>query len=289
VERIIALSVKDFEWKVEFYIWFRWEAIGALEKYEPLKSMELMNGRIDGITSKLEKRIDFLNYAVARVTATVYKNWELEKFPFDTQRVEVLVEDSQFVSDALQFVPDYANSGLSGEIKLPGWQFSGFPSEVVLKPYKSNFGDISLPTGFESNYSRLKFGMDMTRDSPAQAFKLLGTAIIATLVAFIAFGIRATDVDPRFGLGVGALFAVIASSFIVASTVPDAGVLTIADWVHIVAMWFIFASLVQSAYCLKWDEAGAKAKSRRVDFWSIIIFPLLFLVCTVWLINMGVG
>src|SRR5204863_9858911 len=25
VERIIALSVKAFEWKVEFYIWFRWE------------------------------------------------------------------------------------------------------------------------------------------------------------------------------------------------------------------------------------------------------------------------
>src|SRR5262245_56032923 len=30
VDRIIAVSVKDFEWKVEFYLWFRWEGDGLV-------------------------------------------------------------------------------------------------------------------------------------------------------------------------------------------------------------------------------------------------------------------
>ncbi len=288
INNMREVNFKDSKFTLDFYIWFRWEAVGALTGYKPLESMELMNGRIDdgGMTSKVEKRIDdFLSYASARITATIYKNWELERFPFDTQRVEVHVEDSQFVSSALQFEPDLDNSKRGEEIELPGWRFSDLSAKVEEKTYKTNYGDTSLLTDKESTYSRLSFGMDMTRDWRGQAFKLLGAAIIATLVAFVAFGIRPTDVDPRFGLGVGALFAVIASSFIVASTVPDSGVLTIADWVHIIAMWFIFASLVQSALCLKWDEAGAKAKSRRVDFWSIIFFPSLFLVSTVWLIS----
>ena len=285
INKMQDISFKDSKLTLDFYIWFRWKAAGELSAYRPLDSMELINGRIDGKTSIVEKKIGDLNYTSARITATIYKNWELEMFPFDKQRVTVQVEDSQFVSSVLQFEPDLANSGLGDEIGLPGWLFSGFATETMLKTYKSNYGDTSLPTDRLSTYSRLTFGTEMTRDGWGPAIKLLTTAIIATLVAFVAFLIRPTDVDPRFGLGVGALFAVAASGFVVASTEPDSGLLTIADQVHTVAMWFIFASLVQSALCLKWDEAGSKAKWKRLDLWSIVVFPLLFLVSTALLIS----
>ena len=107
---------------------------------------------------------------------------------------------------ALQFEPDITNSGLGDEISLPGWTLSGFAAEVTPKTYKSNYGDTSLPTDAESTYSRLTFGMDMHRQGWGSAIKLLSTVIFATLVAFVAFGIKPSDVDPRFGLGIGALF-----------------------------------------------------------------------------------
>ena len=56
---------------------------------------------------------------------------------------------------------------------------------------------------------------------------------------------------------------------------------------HIVAMWFIFASLVQSTLCLRWDEAGLKMRSKRVDRWSIVLFPALFLLWTGGLVAAG--
>ena len=285
INKMNEVSFKDSKFSLDFYVWFRWKPVGELADYKPLESMELINGRIDGKTSIVEKKIGEMNYASARIAATIFKTWGLETFPFDSHRVKVHLEDSTFVDSALVFEPDIANSRLGDEIGLPGWTLSGFATESAPKVYKSNYGDTSLPTDSLSSYSRLSFGMDMTREGWGSAIKLLSTVVFATLVAFVAFGIKPSDVDPRFGLGVGALFAVAASAFVVASVVPDSGLLTIADEVHIIAMGFIFASVVQSAICLKWDEAGRDALYQKVDFWSLLIFPALFLCWTGWLIS----
>lgn len=284
INKMNEVSFKDSKFSLDFYVWFRWAPVGELVDYKPLESMELLNGRIESKTSIVEKKIGELNYASARVTATIFKNWALETFPFDSHRVQVHMEDSQYVDSQLVFEPDLANSRLGDEIGLPGWELSGFATQATQKEYKSNYGDTSLPTDALSTYSRLTFGMDMHRAGWGSAAKLLSTVVFATLVAFVAFGIRPVDVDPRFGLGVGALFAVAASAFVVASTVPESALLTIADQMHMIAMGFIFVSVVQSAICLKWDEAGEEAKWKRLDRICMVLFPLAFLAWTGWLV-----
>lgn len=284
INKMTGVSFKDSQFSLDFYIWFRWKPVGELADYKPLESMELINGRIENKSSVVEKKIGEFSYASARVTATIFKPWGLDTFPFDSHRVRVHLEDSQYVDSALVFEPDATNSRLGDEIGLPGWVLSGFGIEAMPKEYKSNYGDTSLPTDARSSYSRLSFGMDMNREGWGSAVKMLSTVVFATLVAFVAFGIRPVDVDPRFGLGVGALFAVAASAFVVASVVPDSGLLTIADQVHIIAMGFIFASVVQSAFSLKWDEAGEEAKWKRADRLAMIIFPIAFLAWTGWLV-----
>lgn len=284
INKMAEVSFKESKFTLDFYVWFRWKPVGELADYKPLESFEIINGRRDGMASIVEKPIGDMQYASARITATIFKNWALESFPFDSHRVQVHLEDSKFVDSALVFEPDLTNSRLGDEIGLPGWQLSGFAAQASQKEYQSNYGDTTQPTDAKSSYSRLTFGMDMHRAGLGSAIKLMSTVVFATLVAFVAFGIRPVDVDPRFGLGVGALFAVAASAFVVASTVPESALLTVADQVHMIAMGFIFASVVQSAFCLKWDEAGEEAKWKRLDKWCMIGFPLAFLAWTGWLV-----
>lgn len=285
INKVQEVSFRDSRIAIDFYIWFRWKPEGELKEYKPLESMELINGRVDAKSSVVEKKIGDLNYASARITATIFKTWGLETFPFDNHQVRVYLEDSQYFASDLEFQPDLTNSRLGDELSLPGWRLSDFAIEAMPKTYKTNYGDTSAPTDAASTYSRLSFGMTMWRDGWGTAVKLLSTVVFATLVSFVVFGIKPSDVDPRFGLGVGALFAVAASAFVVASTQPDSGVLTIADQMHIVAMGFIFGSVVQSAFCLKWDEAGLEERYKKVDFWSLILFPLFFLGWTAWLVS----
>ena len=65
---------------------------------------------------------------------------------------------------------------------------------------------------------------------------------------------------------------------------PESQLLTVADQMHILSMGFIFASVVQSAISLKWDEAGDEAKWKRSDRICIVLFPAAFLLWSAWLV-----
>ena len=282
VTKVQDVSFKDNKYVLDFYLWFRWKAEGVLADYKPLDSFELINGKIDSKSSVVEKKIGDINYASVRVSATISETWDLKEFPFDSHRLRMHLEDSAHVTSELVFVPDTKNSRLGDELNLAGWMLADFRGEVTPKVYLSNYGDTTLPSDARSEYSRYSMSMDMNRTSFGTAWKLLSTVLAATAVAFVAFMVKPSDLDPRFGLGVGALFAVAASAFVVSSSVPDSGVMTVADQVHMVAIGFIFLSLLQSAFALKWEVSGREVAATRLDHWSLMIFPVLFFGWTAW-------
>lgn len=276
VNKIQGLNFKDNKYTLDFFLWFRWKAVGALADYKPLESFELVNGFVDSKGSVVEKKVGDMNYASVRVTATMSENWQLEHFPFDRHKIEVFVEDSNASAKDLVFVPDLTNSRLGDEIDLAGWEAQNFVAQVRSKIYHSNYGDPSLPTDARSEFSRYAFAMDLERQSFGSAIKLLSTVLLATAVAFVAFMVKPSDLDARFGMGVGALFAVAASAFIASSSVPDSGVMTTADFVHMVALAFIFVSLLISAICLKFEVSGREALAFRIDHICVVLMPALF-------------
>jgi hypothetical protein len=284
VNRVQDLSFRENRYTLDFYVWFRWKAQGALADYKPLESFEIMNGRVDNKASVVEKKVGDFSYASARVTATISDNWELANFPFDRHRTELRIEDSSLSALDLIFVPDKANSRLGDEIEMAGWTASNFGSGVEPRLYRTNYGDPSLPTDAKSEYSRYVVSWDLDRVGWGAALKLLSTVILATGVAFVSFMVKPSDLDARFGMGVGALFAVAASAFIVSSSVPDSASLTVADKMHMVALACIFLTLLMSAFCLRLEVHEREELAFKIDHWSLAVMPLLFYGWVVWVI-----
>ena len=284
VNKIQDLNFRENKYTLDFFIWFRWKAEGELADYQPLESFEIINGRIDSKTSVIEKKIRDVNYASARISATISDTWNLTSFPFDWHRNEVRIENSVYTSDKLQFVADQSNSRLGAEIDMPGWDASRFDVKVVERLYRTNYGDISLPTEAESVYSRFIASWEIRRTGWGGAVKLLLTVFLATAVAFVAFLVRPSDLDARFGMGVGALFAVVASSVVVSSATPDSGTMTLADQIHLVALAFIFTTLLLSAYGLHLELSDKERRAAQIDHWSISVLPVLFFGWAVWAI-----
>ena len=284
VIKVQDLSFRENKYTLDFYIWFRWKAQGALADYKPLESFEIINGRIDSRTGVNEKKIGELNYAMARISATIAETWDLTDFPFDWHRSEVRIEDGVLTALDLTFVADQANSRLGDEIEMAGWRASNFTSDVQSKLYRTNYGDTSLPTDNQSVYSRYVIAWNLDRVGWGTAFKLLSTVILATGVAFVSFMVKPSDLDARFGMGVGALFAVAASAFIVSASVPDSASLTVADRLHMVALGGIFLTLLISAYCLRLEVSGREELAFRIDHWCLGVLPLVFYGWVVWAI-----
>ena len=282
VNKIQDLNFRENKYSLDFFVWFRWKADGELADYKPLESFEIINGSIDGKTSIVEKKIGDLSYASARISATMADTWELRHFPFDRHRSEVRIEDSVYTAQSLRFVADRTNSQLGDEIDMPGWQASNFDVSVVDHLYRTNYGDTSLPTDARSEYSRFVASWDIDRTGWGGAVKMLLTVFLATAVAFVSFLVKPSDLDARFGMAVGGLFAVMASTFVVASSVPDSGSMTLADRMHVVALGFIFAVLLISSYCLRLEVSGREEQAYRIDRWSVVILPLLFFGWSAW-------
>ena len=99
VTKVQDVSFKDNKYALDFYLWFRWKAEGALADYKPLDSFELVNGKIENKSSVVEKKIGDTSYASVRVSATISETWDLRQFPFDSHRLRVHLEDSAHGTD----------------------------------------------------------------------------------------------------------------------------------------------------------------------------------------------
>jgi hypothetical protein len=116
-------------------------------------------------------------------------------------------------------------------------------------------------------------GLWIHRQDSGFYLKMFVPLFTAAGVALIAFFVKPTEVDPRFGLGVGALGAAIVNTYVTSSLVPDTGVMTLADTVNQVGILTIFLSLMQSAISLYlYERKGKKRLSRLFDRVSFVIF-----------------
>jgi hypothetical protein len=217
--------------------------------------------------------------------------WNITRFPLDNHTIRIAIEDSDLEDFKLAYVADADNCAVSPELQVPGWKVGTPTATVEQHRYHTNYGDTSLPTGDASSYSRFVYSIPLARPNWGYFVKLFFGLFVATAIAFLALFIRPVDLDPRFGLGVGAIFASVGSEYIVTSSLPDTSVLTLADMLHILAFVFIFLTLAESTLSLRLyngasyhhaerDGYGqaARQRSRRLDRWSFFVLLMAYVV-----------
>ena len=105
--------------------------------------------------------------------------------------------------------------------------------------------------------------------------KMFQALFISVAVALLTCFIKPIHVDPRFGLGVGGLFATVANAYFVGSLVPESNEFSLADIVNLLGIVTILLSLTQSTLSLHvYETLGRPALSRRFDrvgFWTTLI------------------
>ncbi|MBA3256525.1 MAG: hypothetical protein H0T64_07725 [Pyrinomonadaceae bacterium] len=275
VDRIIDLSVKEASWPVDFYLWFRWNGTGV----DPGENFQIVDGSIESKEKVDEYTSGDERYVLHRVVARITKFFDVSRFPRDDHVLTINIESPASERRELLFVADKESSGLSSRVRIPG--YSIYRQAVIEKPhaYSSTHGDPRLAAGTEKVQSQLRMGVWIHRQGSGFYMKMFVALYVAVGVALIAFFIKPTDVDPRFGLGVGALGAVLVNTYVTSSLVPDTGVMTLADIVNHVGIVTIFLSLMESAISLYlYERRGKKLLSRLFDKVSFVIFFAGYLV-----------
>lgn len=270
LDGISAVSILESHWDPVFYIWFKWRG----DDIHPGESFSLMDGEL----KSKEKLAEFDNkgekYAIYFVRAEITKYFTTDRFPLDSHVLTIQIEDGDATWSDLEYEADVENSSSGPRVHIPGYKVTD--NKIIVKPhtYHSNFGDPRIEQKYVT-YSQTIFALENERIGIGPYLKTFVGLFAAMSIALLALLIKPTDVDPRFGLGVGGFFGAVTNTFIGASMVTDTGVMTLMDLVNGFGMLTIFLTLVQSTTSLYlYDLRGKVEVSKVFDRVSFVIFTI---------------
>ena len=277
INDIQELDFKANNYTVDLYVWFRWKD----PKLDPSKTMEFMNryasdGNIrDDLYDEPKPMPDGSLYAIIRYQGHFSTKFRLDDYPFDTQSLMVVMEDTIAAADAQVYVPD-ADGGvtINPNITLPGFTVGKPVMRVASRPYPTNFGDLAEPEA--TDYSRVSLAVPVTRPMVAMSIKTFVPIGLIVVCAALVFFVRPRYVEGRIGLGITALLTLVALQLTSGSSLPDVDYLMLIDKLFLLAYLFIIASLARVVWT-SWRGADAEAEastSRGDHLWLAALLAI---------------
>jgi len=272
----INLSEKSFS--TQFWVWFNYRD----SSLHPLETVEFPNAKSVDATLDFTEEKNGIYWAGKKIHAILKRDWEVALFPFDEQHLTIELEESNSDVSDMVYVADVANTKLDTALKIPNWVITNFQLRTSAKKYDTTYGDPSLSG--ESAYPHAELTLTIKRRSWGLFFSLFTGLYVAFFISTLVFFIDPIDLDPRFGLSVGALFASVGNKYIVDAFLPQSTAFTLVDKLHILTYIFLLLCIVLSVISLRIWKNGRTTISRRFDRRAYAWITGLYLGINFWLI-----
>ncbi|MBX2896469.1 MAG: hypothetical protein KF763_13550 [Cyclobacteriaceae bacterium] len=254
------INFRDKEYTMRFWLWFLYDN----PAFDFSTQLDIPNAKSIDAPEIILDSINGKTWAIMKMKATMKESWQVTDFPFDKQHLRVQIENALFDINSLVFKPDVKGSTYDKAEALDGWDITNFKVSSVLNDYETGFGDPRPHRDFQ-NFSAFAIELDIERNAWGLFLKIFIGMYIAFLISVISFTIQVQELEPRFGLPVGGLFATVGNKYIIDSILPETSAFTLVDTLHTLTFLGIFGTLVVSALALRYYDNGKKDKAVRVN------------------------
>lgn len=279
VTSIHNIDFKQKEYAVQLWLWLRYKnkdfAFDKNLEIPMAKSVDKSFYTTDTSNGEV--------YMQMKLQCVMRDSWKIANFPFDRQTLRFSIENSQYDSRSLVFIPDTVGQHYDKRFALNAWSIDSCILSVGPKIYETGFGDESL-TKPRTEYSAFRLRLSITRNAGGLFWKLFLGMYIAFLIAYVCFYIHADGIDSRFSLSVGSLFAVIGNKYIVDSSLPESTSFTLVDTLHGLTLFCIFVIISATAYSLVLIKRNQVKKAARFDMITAQIVLFLYVVANLYFI-----
>jgi len=284
ITSIHDIDFKQKEYAITFWLWLKYKN----KDFDFMQNLEVPQAKS---VSRSFATVDSSNnqvYLLMKMQCVMKDSWRIRNFPFDKQKLRLSLENSQFDSKSLVFVPDTVGKNYDPRFTLNAWTINSCDISVGIKKYETTFGDPTL-TVPHTEYSSFKAVLNISRDASGLFWKMFLGMYIAFLIAYICFYIDPDEMGSRFGLSVGALFAVIGNKYIIDSSLPETTSFTLVDTLHGLTLFFIFAIIAATSYSLRLIKKNKEIKARKFDMIAAQVSLVLYLLLNIYFITQAVS
>jgi hypothetical protein len=295
INDIQELDTERGTYTIDFYMWFRWKD----PQVDPTDSIEVMNsnamenttssatGGLGGRPFTDEPRVmpDGSKYQGFRYQGVFSKSMDLHRFPFDIQRLPVLMEDVNQDNRELEFVLDTTPVTINAQVTIPGFKIGTPTLTVVAHQYPTAFGDLTAPP--DSTYSRIVLAVPVTRDALPYLVKIMLPIVIVVLITSLIYMIPARLEDARTGIGVTAMLTMVALQWSTDADLPSVEYLMMVDVIYIVSMAYILIAMGYTVFASRRStqesaDAILQALDRRMGITSLVLYVVLIAIVVTW-------
>jgi hypothetical protein len=279
ITSIHDIDFKQKEYSVNFWIWLKYKN----KDFDFYNNLEVPQAKT---VTKSFVTVDSSNgriFMQMKLQCVMKDSWRITNFPFDRQSLRIAFENSQFDSRSMVFVADTVGQHYDSRFTLRGWSIDSCLLSTGIKMYETGFGDEELAKP-HTEYSSFRIRLVVSREASGLFWKMFLGMYLAFLIAYVCFYIHADGMDSRFGLTVGALFAVIGNKYIIDSALPESSSFTLVDLLHGVTLFFIFATIAANAYSLNLIKRNKAAKAYKFDIAASMIVLIMYIISNVWFI-----
>lgn len=283
---IISVHDIDFhnkEYTTRFWLWLLYDNMqfdfpnqidipNAKDIAKPDVIMDMANGKV---------------WQLMKMKCVMKQNWNVTDFPFDKQHLVVHVENSIYDKNSLVFVPDEMGSTYDRELTLDGWHINDFKVTTTTNEYTTVFGDPNSDM-LHSEYASFNIEMDIERNAWGLFMKIFIGMYIAFMIAALSFVTKPSELEPRFGLPVGGLFAAVGNKYIIDSLLPESSSFTLVDSLHATTFLTIFATLLVSAIALWYHDRQKIEVCKKVNYWGSRVVLISFIIINIVLVGIAV-
>ena len=284
ITSIHDIDFKQKEYAINFWLWLKYKN----RKFDFLQNLEVPQAKS---VSRSFATVDSSGpevYMQMKMQCVMKDSWKIAKFPFDRQTLRLSIENSQFDSKSLVFIPDSVGKHFDPRFTLSGWTIDSCIITNGIRKYETAFGDESMATP-HTEYSSFKVRLGMKRDASGLFWKMFLGMYIAFLIAYVCFYIHADGMDSRFGLSVGSLFAVIGNKYIIDSSLPESTSFTLVDTLHGLTLFFIFAIITATAYSLLLVKQNKVRKAFKFDMIAAQVVLVAYLLLNIYFISKAIS
>jgi hypothetical protein len=245
--RIHSLDLKGGSYTCSFSLWFRWTD----PKLKPYESFKVRNG---DISSKDESWVGMLpdgktHLAVVDVNATFSTTWNTSEFPFDQQQLTIEIEESNDEVDELLYSADSDNMTPRIDQGIAGWNIRSIDWVTKTETYSTNYGNNSIPGDKTFTNAHFIYRVSVERNTLLQGAKLLLTPFVILMLLLMGrlMNVRRHATD-RVAIGSAALFAAVATHYVITESLPNGLGISIAETCAISAIaacgWYLILTLL---------------------------------------------
>ncbi len=246
----------------DFYLSF------SCEKNCSPEGFEFMNGR----ASTIDKIIDTPTEKFYRVQANLNSPIDLRKFPFDTQKISMIIEDKTKTTSELKYSASKDDSEIDASVSIPGWNLDSWDVKVTKHTYGL----------YNETYSQFEFDIFISKVALNSFMKTFLPVFFILLIVLFSFIMDTDKISTRLGMVGSGLVASVMFHVSIANQIPAVSYLTFADKFMVLTYFILLASFIMNVFILELIEQKknklAEKIHRTTEYSVFIVVPLLYIL-----------